>query len=453
MWFDAAASGSEEQLERLLELGQDVNDDSSNTCSSMLDGTALHHATLKVNNRRSQALHRTGLRLRLSLRTRSRTASYRCYFAVQGRAGAVRVLLQAGADPNLADWEHQLTPLHLAAVGKQSHMRGEVVELLLAGRARLWAEDAHGLTPLHYARQHEASDVLKQMGNAAACRLQARGRGMWVGGQLSLMREALRLAHDAERRLLGPDDRGAIPTLGRKLDRDATGRYGSNAAKKTPAAPVATRAQLAGGATDADKLLHAACQYMAAQGFEAGHLADAGLEAWLRSKQGAAVLDAAAEEIEQLDAAASAEVLALRFRAVQLEVTAAALCATQQEAVAKLHAQLVQWMPRLDSTLSELRGGAPSPFEEAGGTTSGACPVGGPAAGTAALSDAGPELTVQAAHVFHATERALRGKVRDVTCACIVRTYDSRAPVVAGVICVHGVRLAGAGRRPAVAAA
>ena len=44
----------------------------------------------------------------------------------------MRFLLQAGADPNLADWEHRLTPLHLAAVGKQAHMRGEVVQLLLA---------------------------------------------------------------------------------------------------------------------------------------------------------------------------------------------------------------------------------------------------------------------------------------------------------------------------------
>ena len=51
LWFDAAASGSEEQLQRLLGLGQDVNDDSSDTCSSGLDGTALHHATLKVNSR------------------------------------------------------------------------------------------------------------------------------------------------------------------------------------------------------------------------------------------------------------------------------------------------------------------------------------------------------------------------------------------------------------------
>ena len=51
LWFDAAASGSEEQLQRLLELGQDVNDDSSDTCSSGLDGTALHHATLKANCR------------------------------------------------------------------------------------------------------------------------------------------------------------------------------------------------------------------------------------------------------------------------------------------------------------------------------------------------------------------------------------------------------------------
>ena len=49
LWFDAAASGSEEQLQRLLELGQDVNDDSSDTCCSGLDGTALHHATLKAS--------------------------------------------------------------------------------------------------------------------------------------------------------------------------------------------------------------------------------------------------------------------------------------------------------------------------------------------------------------------------------------------------------------------
>ena len=102
--------------------------------------------------------------------------------AVQGRAGAVRFLLQAGADPNLADWEHRLTPLHLAAVGKQAHMRGEVVQLLLAGRARLWAEDAHGRTPLHYARQHEVEDVLTAMADAAACR-QAVGRQQAAGGR------------------------------------------------------------------------------------------------------------------------------------------------------------------------------------------------------------------------------------------------------------------------------
>ena len=344
----------------------------------------------------------------------------------------MRFLLQAGANPNLADWEHRLTPLHLAAVGKQPHMRGEVVELLLAGRARLWAEDAHGLTPLHYARQHEVEDVLQAMGNAAAHRLQARGRGMWVGGQLSLMREASRLADDAERRLLGPDDRDAIPTLGRRLDRDATGRYGSNAERKASAAPITTPAQLVGDATDADKLLQAACQYMAAQGFEAGHLADPGLEAWLRSKHGAAVLDAAAEEIEQFDAAASAEVLALRFRAVQLEVTTAALCATQQEAVARLHAQLVQWMPRLDATLTELRGGAASPFEEAGeAARAWSCP-GGPAAKSAPPPpDADPELTVQAAHALHATERALRGRVRHALRSASLWFYQSlwlRAP-------------------------
>lgn len=320
----------------------------------------------------------------------------------------MRFLLQAGADPNLADWEHRLTPLHLAAVGKQAHMRGQVVQLLLVGRARLWAEDAHGLTPLHYARQHEVEDVLTAMANAAACRLQARGRGMWVGGQLRLMREASRLAHEAERRLLGPDDRDAIPRLGRRLDCDAIGRHASNLGRKASAAP----AQPVGGATDADKLLHAACQYMAAQGFEAGHLADPGLEAWLRSKHGAAVLDAAAEEIEQFDAAASAEVLALRFRAVQLEVTTAALCATQQEAVARLHTQLVQWMPRLNATLTELRGGvASSPIEEAVGAARPWSSPGGPAARRANPPDAEPDLTVQAAHALHATERALRGKV------------------------------------------
>ena len=326
----------------------------------------------------------------------------------------MRFLLQAGADPNLADWEHRLTPLHLAAVGKQAHMRGEVVQLLLAGRARLWAEDAHGLTPLHYARQHEVEDVLTAMANAAACRLQARGRGMWVGGQLRLMREASRLAHEAERRLLGPDDRDAIPRLGRRLDCDAIGRHASNLGRKASAAPVTAPAQPVGGATDADRLLHAACQYMAAQGFEAGHLADPGLEAWLRSKHGAAVLDAAAEEIEQFDAAASAEVLALRFRAVQLEVTTAALCATQQEAVARLHTQLVQWMPRLNATLTELRGGvASSPIEEAVGAARPWSSPGGPAARRANPNppDAGPDLTVQAAHALHATERALRGKV------------------------------------------
>ena len=181
----------------------------------------------------------------------------------------MRFLLQAGADPNLADWEHRLTPLHLAAVGKQAHMRGEVVQLLLAGRARLWAEDAHGRTPLHYARQHEVEDVLTAMADAAACRLQARGRGMWVGGQLALMREASRLAGDAERRMLGPDDRDAIPRLGRRLACDAVrGRHASNSGSKASAAPTTGPAHLAGVATDADKLLHAACQYMAAHGFE-----------------------------------------------------------------------------------------------------------------------------------------------------------------------------------------
>ena len=353
--------------------------------------------------------------------------------AVQGRAGAVRFLLQAGADPNLADWEHRLTPLHLAAVGKQAHMRGEVVQLLLAGRARLWAEDAHGRTPLYYARQHEVEDVLTAMADAAACRLQARGRGMWVGGQLALMREASRLAGDAERRMLGPDDRDAIPRLGRRLACDAVGRHASNSGSKASAAPTTGPAHLAGVATDADKLLHAACQYMAAQGFEAGHLADPGLEAWLRSKHGAAVLAAATEEIDQLDAAASAEVLALRFRAVQLEVTTAALCATQQEAVARLHTQLVQWMPRLDATLAELAGGAASsPVEEAAGAARPCSSPNGPAARSSKRADAEPDLTVQAAHALHATERALRGKV-----ACLALARASRSSAARGWLCAR----------------
>ena len=70
----------------------------------------------------------------------------------------MRFLLQAGADPNLADWEHRLTPLHLAAVGKQAHMRGEVVQLNMTVQGLEQELNQEKLKHIeHHEKKHEHS--------------------------------------------------------------------------------------------------------------------------------------------------------------------------------------------------------------------------------------------------------------------------------------------------------
>ena len=83
--------------------------------------------------------------------------------ALQGRAGAVALLLKAGADPNAVDRFHA-TPLNLAA--RRGHEAA--VAALLAGKADPELADREGYRPLYWAVAHGRTPIVADLLAAGA---------------------------------------------------------------------------------------------------------------------------------------------------------------------------------------------------------------------------------------------------------------------------------------------
>lgn len=87
--------------------------------------------------------------------------------AREGNVTAVKKLLRAGADPDIAD-SHGLTPLHQAAYWGES----EIVGLLLKAGAAPNVDNGHGWTPLHSAAlsggMKSRGAIIRDLKNAGA---------------------------------------------------------------------------------------------------------------------------------------------------------------------------------------------------------------------------------------------------------------------------------------------
>ena len=92
------------------------------------------------------------------------------YLAVeQNQRESVKILLKAGANPNIARDEDGATPLHEAAL---LHNMGCVRDLV-AGGANINAKDKEGNTPLQYALRSSSSDEERFRISMAFCELGA----------------------------------------------------------------------------------------------------------------------------------------------------------------------------------------------------------------------------------------------------------------------------------------
>jgi len=83
--------------------------------------------------------------------------------ASQGHATTLKILLEAGGDPNLHAEDHQFTPLIEAAAER----REDAVKVLLAAKVDLEATDDDGRTALHwavFAYRPEAVHIYRRMG-------------------------------------------------------------------------------------------------------------------------------------------------------------------------------------------------------------------------------------------------------------------------------------------------
>ena len=81
---------------------------------------------------------------------------------VEYHKDVVRVLLNAGADPNIAD-DVGDTPLHVAA----AYGHKMVVEMLLNAGADANMENNNRETPLYWAKRHSQKDAIKRLGGAS----------------------------------------------------------------------------------------------------------------------------------------------------------------------------------------------------------------------------------------------------------------------------------------------
>ncbi|GAV20288.1 ankyrin repeat domain-containing protein [Mariprofundus micogutta] len=121
-WLDAAARCDEESLRHLLKLGADINTVDANK------NTALHHATKQAHIAIMHFLIENGADLNAQ-NDRSSTPLH----LTEKNIDTIRILLEAGADPNIkdADWDY---PYYFAFYGS---MTRELTDLYIKHGAHL----------------------------------------------------------------------------------------------------------------------------------------------------------------------------------------------------------------------------------------------------------------------------------------------------------------------------
>jgi ankyrin repeat protein len=93
------------------------------------------------------------------------------YAAMLGRVDETILLVTAGADVNAKDKLYGKTPLHYATGCTSQHGGQEVVEYLIEHGADVNAKDNAGMTPLDYAKQNAPNNgLLHQILSAAGAR-------------------------------------------------------------------------------------------------------------------------------------------------------------------------------------------------------------------------------------------------------------------------------------------
>ena len=121
-WFEAAKSGDEEALKQALESGADVN------AVDELKNTALHYAAKQADLNVMHFLIENGADLNA---TNEKLATP--LHLTEKNIDAIRILLEAGADPNLkdSDWDY---PYYFAFYGS---MTRELTNLYIKHGAHL----------------------------------------------------------------------------------------------------------------------------------------------------------------------------------------------------------------------------------------------------------------------------------------------------------------------------
>ncbi|MEX2114862.1 MAG: ankyrin repeat domain-containing protein [Pirellulales bacterium] len=184
----AAAHGHPRAVERLLARGANVE----LRDSGMFSGTALREAVSGLSCRR-ETVDEKGRRV-LRPTTEESVACIRLLLAAGADANAVarhgntllqdaadcpeavRLLLEAGSDPSLADTVYGATALHWATMNHNA----ESVRLLLDAGADVMAIDAKGLTPLDCARNRKLKKIRAMLEEAGGASGTATRKGQAV---------------------------------------------------------------------------------------------------------------------------------------------------------------------------------------------------------------------------------------------------------------------------------
>ncbi|PIP02656.1 MAG: ankryin [Zetaproteobacteria bacterium CG12_big_fil_rev_8_21_14_0_65_54_13] len=121
-WFHAAGNGDSDALKQALDAGMDIN------ATNALGNTALHEATGKAQLACMALLIGHGA----ALNAANNNAATPLHLA-EKNIDAIRILLEAGADPNLrdSDWNY---PYYYAFYGSMSR---ELIDLYIRHGARL----------------------------------------------------------------------------------------------------------------------------------------------------------------------------------------------------------------------------------------------------------------------------------------------------------------------------